>query len=263
MSAVVQPKWDAQSYHENSSAQQTAARQLLSRVHFAPDQHILDVGCGDGKITFEIAHRSILSCVHGIDISLDMVRFAQSKYQECKNLTFSVQNAETLSEREKFDMLFSSFALQWIEDIGRFIGAAHRALKPGGQFVATIPLSISRPLEAALTKTTSSPIWEPFFKHFATGWHFQKPSIYKELLVTNEFRILQFDLTMQEQVFPSRKHLEDYIRQWLTHLSRLPEEQKAPFFKELMDDYFSREPIGVDGHAYLRFERVDIIAQKT
>jgi len=44
--------WDAEEYHKNSSIQYEATNQLLQNFQFKGNDKILDVGCGDGKITF-------------------------------------------------------------------------------------------------------------------------------------------------------------------------------------------------------------------
>ena len=48
-------KWNAADYAANSVVQQTWARELIAKFNLRGDEHILDVGCGDGKVTAEIA----------------------------------------------------------------------------------------------------------------------------------------------------------------------------------------------------------------
>ncbi len=48
-------KWNAADYAANSVVQQTWARELIAKLNLRGDEHILDVGCGDGKVTAEIA----------------------------------------------------------------------------------------------------------------------------------------------------------------------------------------------------------------
>ncbi|HSY74496.1 MAG TPA: hypothetical protein VK810_03415, partial [Dongiaceae bacterium] len=52
----IQPtKWNPADYAANSIVQQNWARELIAKFHLRGDEHILDVGCGDGKVTAEIA----------------------------------------------------------------------------------------------------------------------------------------------------------------------------------------------------------------
>ena len=44
-------KWNAAEYAANSSVQQGWARELIAKLKLRGDEHILDVGCGDGKVT--------------------------------------------------------------------------------------------------------------------------------------------------------------------------------------------------------------------
>jgi trans-aconitate methyltransferase len=78
-------KWDAEDYEKNSSAQQKWARELIKKLKLNVNEYILDIGCGDGKVTSEIA--SILNNGHvlGIDSSKDMIELAQKTFPEDKN----------------------------------------------------------------------------------------------------------------------------------------------------------------------------------
>jgi len=43
--------WDGEEYHQHSSSQKDAASDLLKHIQLKGAQSILDIGCGDGKIT--------------------------------------------------------------------------------------------------------------------------------------------------------------------------------------------------------------------
>jgi trans-aconitate 2-methyltransferase len=62
-------KWDPVEYERSSSAQYRWALELISQIDIAPDTHILDIGCGDGKITAHLAAAVPLGWVMGIDLS--------------------------------------------------------------------------------------------------------------------------------------------------------------------------------------------------
>lgn len=46
--------WNAEDYAQHSAAQQDGARRLIARLHLQGHENILDLGCGDGKVTAEI-----------------------------------------------------------------------------------------------------------------------------------------------------------------------------------------------------------------
>ena len=60
--------------------QQTWARELIARLNLRGDEHILDVGCGDGKVTAEIARAVPRGSATGIDASAEMIGFAQKTF---------------------------------------------------------------------------------------------------------------------------------------------------------------------------------------
>jgi trans-aconitate methyltransferase len=101
MSKPVSPtaKWNAADYAANSAAQQIWARELIAQLNLHGDEHILDVGCGDGKVTAELARAVPKGSVTGIDASPEMIRFARKTFPPGKhpNLEFQVMDAREIS----------------------------------------------------------------------------------------------------------------------------------------------------------------------
>ena len=87
--------WNAADYAANSIVQQTWARELIAKLKLRGDEHILDVGCGDGKITAELARAVPRGAVVGIDASEEMIAFARKNFpaSEISNLKFQVTDA--------------------------------------------------------------------------------------------------------------------------------------------------------------------------
>jgi trans-aconitate methyltransferase len=48
-------KWNAKDYEKHSQVQQQWARELIAKLNLEGTEDILDLGCGDGKVTAEIA----------------------------------------------------------------------------------------------------------------------------------------------------------------------------------------------------------------
>src|SRR5687768_18104489 len=92
-------EWHASDYSRLSGLQQAMAEEQLGRLTLEGSERILDVGCGDGKITAEIAARVPCGSVVGVDPSRDMVAFAASRFgtsADHPNLRFEVADARRL-----------------------------------------------------------------------------------------------------------------------------------------------------------------------
>jgi trans-aconitate 2-methyltransferase len=91
-------RWNAADYAANSIVQQTWARELIARLNLRGDEHILDVGCGDGKVTAELARAVPRGAVVGVDASAEMIGFARKTFSpaEISNLAFQIMDARKI-----------------------------------------------------------------------------------------------------------------------------------------------------------------------
>jgi len=74
---------------------------------------VLDIGCGDGKVTAEISRLVLKRTIVGIDNSFSMIALASKRFppKDCPNLSFQVMDAGSLLYHECFDLIFSNAAL--------------------------------------------------------------------------------------------------------------------------------------------------------
>jgi SAM-dependent methyltransferase len=94
-----------------------------------PGERILDLGCGDGVLTETLV---AAGCeVVGVDASSEQVAAARRR-----GLDARVANGEDLPFAAEFDAVFSNAALHWMRDADAVLASVHRALRPGGRFVA-------------------------------------------------------------------------------------------------------------------------------
>ncbi len=87
--------WDAKDYEKHLSAQQAWARELIAKRKLDGYESVLDIGCGDGRITAEIAGQLPKGNVLGVDSSNDMIESACKKFPHGKyaNLEFKLVDA--------------------------------------------------------------------------------------------------------------------------------------------------------------------------
>ena len=110
--------WNAADYHTSSPAQYLWAQELIAKLGLSGNERVLDIGCGDGKVTAEISRHLPGGNVTGVDNSPEMIRFACDHFPwtEYRNLSFVSMDARGLSYLEEFDVVFSNAALHWITD---------------------------------------------------------------------------------------------------------------------------------------------------
>lgn len=256
--------WAAEEYHHHSSVQENAASQLLQFITWKGNERVLDVGCGDGKISAKIANCIPKGSILGIDISQEMISFAQ---QFCAknyypNLEFLLQDAHQLNYFEEFDVIFSSFALQWLQNPALFFSSAYRSLRSSGYIAATIPLEISSALEEAIMTIVSLPQWSSYFPESSLNLYLTTDDEYRKLIDKHQFVPIKFTTTQQKVIFSSRTNFENYVLQWFVYLNVLPQNLKKFFFKQIIDKYLEIEPIVHTGEVVFKFLRLDMIVSK-
>ena len=146
-SGVTKPDhWTAESYTAAADFVHKLTNTVLKYLAPSPGDHILDIGCGDGKLSVQIAAAVPQGRVHGLDASSNFINFAQSTFPASKysNLSFELQDCAKLEQYAThnagiFDKVFSNAALHWImkERASRIptLKSIRGLLKPGGKFV--------------------------------------------------------------------------------------------------------------------------------
>lgn len=108
---------------------------LVELLDPQPHEHILDLGCGKGEETQEIAGKSVARVV-GIDRSKLFSDEWDQARKGYENLEFQVMNADSLKFNEEFDAVFSNLVIHLIKPPEQVISSVWNALKPRGRFVA-------------------------------------------------------------------------------------------------------------------------------
>ena len=260
-----QDDWRAAEYFENSSSQKHAAADLMKFVELKGHESILDVGCGDGKITAEIAAKVPKGSVIGLDISPSMITFAKTAFpkQSFPNLHFFIKDAQQINYAEKFDLIFSFTALQWIQDHSAFLEGASHSLKPGGTLAITMPMGLPSTLQQAVSELIASAQWASHFHNFSTGWNFVDDKEYNALLCSHSLTPVRLAVVPQKDIFPSREVFEKFITQWFPYLRPLPEKLKKPFLTRVIDRFLELESPFPNGEIHFKIRRLEAIAVKT
>jgi trans-aconitate methyltransferase len=125
------PDWNAPLYQASHSFVWEYGQELVGMLAPEAGERILDVGCGTGQLTAEIAR----GCaeVLGMDSSQAMITQARGNFP---GLRFEVGDVTAMAFDAEFDAVFSNAVLHWVRAADAAAASIARALKPGGRFVA-------------------------------------------------------------------------------------------------------------------------------
>lgn len=109
--------------------------ELILKLQLKGNERVLDIGCGEGKVTAEIAKRLPTGSVLGIDSSEEQIRFARKNFpsERFSNFAFETMGARKLRFNDKFDVVFSNATLHWINDHLAVLKGIKKSLKPSGK----------------------------------------------------------------------------------------------------------------------------------
>jgi SAM-dependent methyltransferase len=233
-------EWNASGYNHVSALQKWLADESLAGVALAGGERVLDVGCGDGKITAEIAERLPHGSVVGLDPSTDMIEFARAHFVPAHpNLSFDVGDATRLGFRDAFDLVVSFNALHWVPDQAAALGCIRTALRPDGRALLQLVSQGERTcLEDVLEATALSPRWSGHFAGYRRPYLHLPPDAYRTLAEGCGLRVERVDVTLEAWDFRSRDGFAEFGNvTFVEWTRRIPAAEKPAFIDDVLDRY--------------------------
>jgi len=233
-------EWDAAGYVRQSGLQRAMADEVLALLDLTGSERILDVGCGDGRITAEIAARVPRGSVVGVDRSHDMITFASSHIGSAQtNIRFEVADAGSLPFRNEFDLVVSFNALHWLPEQDAPLRSMRSAMKPDGRAqLRLVPKGERKSLEDVLEETRLSPEWKSYFQEFRDPYLHLSPEQYGEAAERNGLHVRSIHTELKAWDFKSRSAFFAFGSVTFVEWTRfLPESEKPAFVNDVLDRY--------------------------
>ncbi|PIE24904.1 MAG: malonyl-[acyl-carrier protein] O-methyltransferase BioC [Neptuniibacter caesariensis] len=129
----------AESYDSVAELQREIGTELAEQLPQIPVRRMLDLGCGTGFFTPLLRQRYPQAELINLDLAQGMLSYARENRFD-QNAVWLCADAEALPLADNsIDLIFSTLAIQWCENVSILFAEIARVLRPGGQFfVATL-----------------------------------------------------------------------------------------------------------------------------
>ena len=227
--------WDGVDYLRVNTLQQWLAARALEDVDLHGVHSLLDVGCGDGRVTQQLATRIPDGRCVGLDPSPGMIAVAPTG----PGLTFEVGDVEAMTFRDEFDLVVSFNALHWVAAQRVALGAIARALHRPGRTLLVFVCAGPRPsLEDVAMTVTRSGRWAASFDGFVAPYVHPAPTVWRSDVEAAGMRVEAVRVDDLDWDFGSR----EAFTAWCTvgfggWTSRLPDDAVPDFMAEVVDAY--------------------------
>jgi trans-aconitate 2-methyltransferase len=259
-------KWNPEDYAKNSDAQLKWARELKQNLNFQGNESVLDVGCGDGKITADFAATLPRGRVTGVDSSPEMIAYATHTHplKQYPNLSFACVDARSLDFDQEFDLCFSNAVLHWVDNHQAFLHGASRSLRSGGRLVVSCggKGGAADVLHVFSELVVCEP-WQRYFDRFHNPYFFYGDQDYLPWLEEAGFAIERLELVPKDMTHRGKEGLAAWIRTtWIPFTQCVPESNRDSFITDFVETYLARIPLDQNGLAHVRMVRLEVNALK-
>ncbi|QNK64051.1 methyltransferase domain-containing protein [Pedobacter sp. PAMC26386] len=239
--------WNPDTYNKFKQERFGPFYDLIQLVKVRPAIHAIDLGCGTGELTRKLADALPGSTVSGIDSSQEMLNDASAFQNE--QVSFQKKTIEEqLASAEKWDLVFSNAAIQWLGNHETLYPKIISTIKPGGQLVVQIPSNHHHFTHTTLIELATTPPFAAALNGFTR---------ISPVLDIQEYGKIFFnhggtEITVYEKIYPHVLKDADALFDWVSgtamipYVEKLPEDIKQSFiatYKDRLRKQFKESPV--------------------
>jgi trans-aconitate 2-methyltransferase len=251
--------WDPDVYLAFADQRARPFYDLLARVGAERPRRVVDLGCGAGNLTAQMARRWPDAVVEALDSSPEMVAAARER-----GVDATVGDLRTWTPQRDTDVVFSNAAAQWVSEHAELMVRWAGQLPAGAWIAVQMPGAFESPSHAAVRAVARR---EPYAKllrdvPFRVGTVVDTPAHYAELLIDAGCTVDAWETTYVHQLTGEHPVLD-----WISGTvlipvrDRLSEDRWQQFRQELIPLLADAYPARPDGTTFFPFRRVFVVAQ--
>jgi trans-aconitate 2-methyltransferase len=251
--------WDPDVYLEFADHRARPFYDLLSRVGAQQARRVVDLGCGPGNLTLQLARRWPEAVIEGVDSSPEMVAAARER-----GVDAAVADLRTWTPQPDTDVVLSNAVLQWVPEHDELMVRWADELAAGAWIAVQMPGNFETPSHASVRAVARREPYATTLRDtpFRVGTMVDTPAHYAELLIDAGCTVDAWETTYLHQLTGEHPVLD-----WISGTALLPvserlnEEEYQQFREELIPLLADAYPPRPDGTTFFPFRRVFIVAQ--
>ncbi|HLX92405.1 MAG TPA: methyltransferase domain-containing protein [Puia sp.] len=239
--------WDPAIYNRFKSERAKPFYDLLALIHNREYVDVIDLGCGTGELTKQLADEMLKARVLGIDSSVQMLN-ASSVFGNSR-LRFEQKSIEAqIGSAAKWDLVFSNAALQWVENHSETFPKIISSLNPGGQLLVQIPSQHHNLTNKLLKRLSDRDSFRTLLPSGISNSPVLELEEYAALLFARGCKALTIFEKIYPVVVPGIRELFEWVSGTaiIPYLENLPQELHGQFndeFEQLLQENFDVNPV--------------------
>lgn len=246
-------RWEPTLYDEKHSFVWKLGASLIQLLAPQPGERILDVGCGTGQLTAQIAESA--ATVVGIDNSAAMIEEARRLFPAVE---FQLADAHDFSFEQKFEGIFSNAALHWIREPASVARCIRDALATNGRVAVEFGGQGNVRFLSQAVETASQEFLGETVPHL---WYFPSIAAFSTLLEQHGIEVTQAAMIDRPTPLEGDDGLRNWVRmfgqRWLT---LIPAEQHEAFLDRI--ETIARPNLFRDSKWHADYRRIRVQARK-
>lgn len=255
-------EFNGEKYKKASKHQKEWGSSLIAELPLNGNEKILDLGCGDGGLTEQLAQLVPNGKVWGIDASAGMITTAQNRIRS--NLMFVQMDINMIDFQNMFNIIFSNATLHWIKDHEKLLQNAFVALKENGVLLWDFAGdgNCSTFFEVVREKMQIGK-YKKYFKNFEWPWYMPTKEDYEKIVAASGFSTYSVMGVNKDRYFSNADEMIKWIDQpsIVPFIRLIPDEMKTEFRDDVITSMLQKT-LQPDGTCFETFRRIHVKAIK-
>jgi trans-aconitate 2-methyltransferase len=262
--------WDPELYHRFRGYRAEPVERIFAWLMPERAHNIVDLGCGTGEHTVELARRAPAATALGLDSSAAMIERASTLRDSLDvelqaRVAFKLGDFRDFAADREYDVVFSNAAFQWVSDHRAILAQCSRALRPGGSLAVQMPANDRETAQLTIHALANEPQWRVALGGIRTpsDRSVQSPDVYRAMLSAVGFVDIDCHYHSFRHPMGSPAEVVEWSRATALrpYLDQLPANRRGAFVDELTRRL--ELVYGTSGPLTFEFRRLFMFARRT